>query len=474
VIKEVAAPDGGIHEWRGLLYGGYFVVEQTPPEGFLPDENAYYFEIRADGETVLIENGEPGKGFGNVADGGTGRIIKDSEDGRRYGFTFKIEGTVEGAAYSETFTTGADGIITVGLKPGSYTISEVKDASAGYILPEPATVEIRQGETAIIQFYNALPDEPETPDKPETPVPTTPNTPSTPAQPQKPVPQTGDSYMALVWAGLMAASLLAGVVALLLYRRWAGKHTRRRTVAAISVLLCLLLGLAGGGMVARELLQYQRDAGAYADLQRAALPGGEGAESVVAPDSLTTALAVDFDALAAINPDIAGWLECEGTAINYPVVQGQDNSRYLNTLFDGSKGKAGCLFIDYENSPGLQDQNTVIYGHNLLDGSMLSGIVQYGQQGYFDTHPAIRLHTPEGSYTVELFAGYTARVTDSAWMLAWEDAAGFTGWLETVRGKSAFESEVVVDADDRVLTLSTCTNGGKDRFVLHGRLVMDE
>lgn len=110
--------------------------------------------------TIIIENGEAGMHFGNVADGGTARIVKDSEDGRRYGFTFKIEG--EG--YSGTFTTGADGIIAVGLKPGSYTISEVKDeVSEGYILPEPATVTIVQGETAVIQFYNALPDEPEEP-----------------------------------------------------------------------------------------------------------------------------------------------------------------------------------------------------------------------------------------------------------------------------------------------------------------------
>ena len=110
---------------------------------------------------------------------------------------------------------------------------------------------------------------------------------------------------------------------------------------------------------------------------------------------------------------------------------------------------------------------------------MLSGIVQYENQGYYDTYPTIRLYTPGGSHTVELFAGYATPPTnhalssDSPWALGWEETAGFEAWLEQAQARSVFDSEVMVTPGDRVLTLSTCTNGGKDRFVLHGKLIAD-
>lgn len=285
------------------------------------------------------------------------------------------------------------------------------------------------------------------------------------------MPQTGDSYMVLVWAGLIAAALLAGLAALLLYRRWANGTTRRRTVAAISVVLCLALVLAGAGLVLNEYLHYKKGADSYAGIQLAATEGGDYPNSGSRTPAERAAQAVDFDALRAMNPEVAGWLVCEGTELNYPIVQSTDNTKYLDTFFDGSKGKAGCLFVDYENSPGFRDKNTVVYGHNLLDGSMLSGVLHYRQHGYYDTYPAMTLHTLEGSHTVELFAGYTARTSDDAWLLSWADDAAFSVWLEHVQGRSAFESDVVVSPGDRVLTLSTCTGNGRDRFVLHGRLV---
>ncbi|MDL2293304.1 class B sortase, partial [Ruminococcaceae bacterium OttesenSCG-928-D13] len=163
---------------------------------------------------------------------------------------------------------------------------------------------------------------------------------------------------------------------------------------------------------------------------------------------------VEFNALGAINPDISGWLVCEGTEINYPVVQGTDNAKYLTTLFDGGSGKAGCLFVDFENSPDFSDKNTVIYGHNLLDGSMLSSIIRYGESGYFELYPTMTLHTPEGSYTMELFAGYPAPPTsnalapDSPWALEWADEAAFVAWLEKAQARSVFDSDVEVSASD--------------------------
>ena len=86
---------------------------------------------------------------------------------------------------------------------------------------------------------------------------------------------------------------------------------------------------------------------------------------------------VDFDVLSKENQDVIGWLYCPDTSINYPVVQAADNEYYLHRLLDDSKNAAGTLFMDYRNSADLSDWNSVIYGHNMKNGSMFGSLPDY-------------------------------------------------------------------------------------------------
>ena len=184
---------------------------------------------------------------------------------------------------------------------------------------------------------------------------------------------------------------------------------------------------------------------------------------------------VDFAALREVNPDVVGWLTLEGTTVNYPIAQGLDNTRYLRSLFSGGQGKAGTPFLDLENSPDLTDSNSIIYGHNLLDGSMFSCLTEYAKQDYFDAHPAMLLLTPGGSYRVEVFAAFTASPSEagagtSPWRQDFDTDEDFAAWITGALGRSDIETGVAPGVEDRVLTLSTCTGGGRDRFVVMGRL----
>ena len=126
---------------------------------------------------------------------------------------------------------------------------------------------------------------------------------------------------------------------------------------------------------------------------------------------------VDFESLLAQGPDVKAWLELPGTVIQYPVAQGEDNSYYLKHLYDGTANKVGCLFIDYENAEDFSDNNTIIYGHNMRDGSMFSTLVEYKAQAYYDEHPEMYLVTPEGGYVVEVFSAFVARRNPAAKLL---------------------------------------------------------
>lgn len=179
---------------------------------------------------------------------------------------------------------------------------------------------------------------------------------------------------------------------------------------------------------------------------------------------------VDFAALSQINPDIIGWLVIEGTPINYPVVQGKDNKYYLNHQFDRTYNSSGCLFLDTANSPLFLDKNSIIYGHHMKNKSMFHSLTQYKQQSFYEEHPTAWLVTPSGGYQLRFFSGYVSDTTDSAWTTAFSDP-DYEEWLDTVTKKSCFSSPVTPTAQDRVVTLSTCSYEFQNaRFVVHGIL----
>ncbi|MDL2324403.1 class B sortase [Ruminococcaceae bacterium OttesenSCG-928-A16] len=474
LLGELEETDAGFHQAIGLLASGYFIKEKTAPAGCILDENAYYFEITEDGQIAVVENSEAGRGFVNEAYRGNLRIVKDSSDGRKDGFAFEVR-SADGA-YCETFTSGSTGIIEItGLRIGKYTVTEIANrASKDYIIPDGATVTIKMDETTVVRFFNEKPKEPETPTTPTEPgTSTTPTTPTT-TETVKPVPQTSDDNMIFVWIAVLGIAAIGGAVSIMLYVK--NRKGKRSAVVMVALLVCVALIVSSGYMLAQEAGKYAESASAYEKLTTyvdEADPRQEGDDNVV-----SRLPRIDFDALLDVNPDIRAWLLCEDTAISYPVVQGEDNDHYLKHLFDGTQNKAGCLFIDYENEP-FTDKNTIVYGHNMLDGAMFAGLPDYGEQGYYDVHPDMLLVTPDGGHVVELFAAFVASPNESGaetspWNIAWETESDYAEWLSSMQGRSLFQSDVELSDTDRVLTLSTCINNGRDRFVVMGRLVIVE
>lgn len=180
---------------------------------------------------------------------------------------------------------------------------------------------------------------------------------------------------------------------------------------------------------------------------------------------------VDFEALQQINPDVVGWICIEGTKINYPLVQGTDNSHYINRLFDGKYNDAGSIFLDYRNERDLSGRNSVLYGHNMKNGTMFHQITGYKEQSFFDQHPTGLLLTPNGNYKIEFIAGYVTDMNSDAWKLEFASDQEFSRWLANAIAQSTFTGTVEPAAQDRVVTLSTCTYEYSDaRYVLVGIL----
>ena len=249
--------------------------------------------------------------------------------------------------------------------------------------------------------------------------------------------------------------------------------------------LCFQLKSLGKALkeIGLLIMQDSESAGAYEDVashvelpEQTEAPEDDNTETEPAGEDTSVVLpTVDFDALRETGPDIIGWLTLPDTAINYPVTQKEDNEYYLHHLYDGTYNKVGCLFADYENQEDFSDRNTIIYGHNMRDGSMFATLNEYDEQSYYDGHPQMYLVTPGGGYIVEIFTAFVARPGESGsdtspWRLSFKDDGAYTTWLSEMAGRSVIETDVTVTSSDKVLTLSTCTPGGKSRFIVIGKL----
>jgi len=186
-------------------------------------------------------------------------------------------------------------------------------------------------------------------------------------------------------------------------------------------------------------------------------------------------LSVDFTALKAVNNDIAAWIISEGTLISYPIAASdseEDYDYYISHLFNGRKNKLGTLFTDARTVP-FKENNTIIYGHNMLNGTMFSSLLKYRKQSYYDSHPVMRLYTPESNYKILIFSGYMTTDKSDAYILNLSGDA-FADYIKKAVAGSDFKTKVSVDAEDRIITLSTCDNQTSEkRYVIHGVLIPD-
>lgn len=180
---------------------------------------------------------------------------------------------------------------------------------------------------------------------------------------------------------------------------------------------------------------------------------------------------VDFAMLQQINPDVVAWIRFdEPEKINYPVVRGQDNKKYLDTTFEGKKNGAGTLFVDYRNTGDFSDANTFIYGHNMKNGSMFGQLRKYKNNTFCEEHPYFYIYTPDGKETTyQIFSVSIVKDTSKSYTRDFATDGEFQEYIDYIRGISQYSSPVEVGVENQIVSLSTCTNVNEDeRILIHG------
>ena len=187
---------------------------------------------------------------------------------------------------------------------------------------------------------------------------------------------------------------------------------------------------------------------------------------------------VDFSNLLKINDDIIGWIYMEDTVVNYPLLQGENNLYYLDKTMYKKYLASGSIYLDCDNEPDFSDAHSIIFGHNMKNHTMFGDLSDLRDEDYLKEHPYVDLILTDGTWMrYEICSMYRAHVEDGTFRAPLNKAKNFKPFMELITEKNMHaDSELdlpVVQEEDKVLTLSTCTEDSADleRFVVHAVLV---
>ena len=174
--------------------------------------------------------------------------------------------------------------------------------------------------------------------------------------------------------------------------------------------------------------------------------------------------------LLTVNPDTVGWLKVPNTNIDYPVVQGIDNAHYLDYNFNNEKDRNGWVFMDYRNDKDVLDKNTILYAHNRYSSGVMFGPLMDTLYKKWYTNPDnryISFDTIYGTFKWEVFSLYKVNVDDYGMKIAFDDNESWNEFIKKLKRRSVYNFNVDIGENDKIITLSTCTNNRKQRMLLH-------
>lgn len=251
------------------------------------------------------------------------------------------------------------------------------------------------------------------------------------------------------------------------------KETTRKALR----ILCAIIFICAVGFLVFYFVQEKKDKELYENLQK-------NAEKQEEPEQDETKnspeIPIDFQELQKTNPDIYAWIKIPGTKIDYPVLQnGFDDTFYLSHTADGEYGSVGSIYTERQTAKDFSDFNTVMYGHNVPNGTMFRGLHQYEDMEFMEEHPEVIIYTPDAKRVYKIFAAvvYDDRHILHSFDYAFEDQR--QAFLDSIYNSrnlgNVIRDDVSVNTDSRILTLSTCMTGQDDkRFLVEAVLISEE
>lgn len=180
----------------------------------------------------------------------------------------------------------------------------------------------------------------------------------------------------------------------------------------------------------------------------------------------------EYAALYERNPDLVGWIQIEGTQINYPVMKSKVKDYYLRRGFDKKRANHGSIYVWEEADVFAPSDNVTLFGHRMNDGTMFYDLLGYAEYAFWQTHPVFSFDTLEGRYEYEIFAAFRTSGTGEEGVayhtfVNASDAAEFDAFVAVCKAQSFYDTGITPQYGDKLVTLSTC-----DYVLKNGRMVI--
>ena len=238
-------------------------------------------------------------------------------------------------------------------------------------------------------------------------------------------------------------------------------------IAGAAAVICAVVGI-------RHCLQEQGAGAGYEEIRgevKADTSAGDTEAASGKEADPPVEIPIDFESLQERNPDVYAWITVPGTRIDYPVLQNpDDNSYYLTHTIDGEVKTEGAIFTENYNHTDMEDPNTVIYGHDMKNGSMFQNLLNYQDRGFFEENREVIIYTPDAVRHYKIFAAYLYDDRHLLQSFNFYNTDVFRQYLDrifSIRDMNAcIDTSTDVDTDDKIVTLSTCYGSQSDRRYL--------
>lgn len=247
----------------------------------------------------------------------------------------------------------------------------------------------------------------------------------------------------------------------------------KKKLRIILLILCILIIIASGIWLYMDYRERQENQDVYEEIKEEVVEQIE--EVPEEPDYIP----IDFAKLKETNEDIYAWIEIEDTNIAYPIVQHPtDDSYYLDYTIDGKKGYPGSIYTESINAKDFSDFNTVVYGHDMKNGTMFKHLHKFEKADFFDSHDTVTIYTETEHKEYKVFAAIVFDDRHLMYSFNYDTAEGRKAFLETIfeshNMKNLYRDDVIVDENSHILTLSTCIGGKPNNRYLVLAVEVDE
>ena len=238
----------------------------------------------------------------------------------------------------------------------------------------------------------------------------------------------------------------------------------KKRVGKILFWLCIVVCVLGVAYIAIYYFRKDKNEDVYQKVQKQV-------EEKKQEEDAEDEIPIDFASLKETNPDIYAWIEIPDTNVNYPIVQSaDDDSYYLNHTIDGQEGYPGSIYTEKVNAKDFSDFNTVIYGHDMKDGSMFRKLEEYKDKDFWKENPYFYIYTPDGKeITYKIYSVGQVLDTSDTYLTSFAGEEDYQKRLDMTMKEADYDTGVKVTTDDTIVTLSTCTAASdENRFVVRG------